>query len=179
MFRVTVGEYTYGHENINVICADDKVEHVIKIGKYCSIATNIKIYCGMFNHNYKSVSTFPFKELCNANCEPNVWGKSDPIIGNDVWLGANAVILPGVEIGNGAVVASYSIVSKSVPAYSIVAGNPAKVKKYRFNENLISELENIKWWDIAHDFLIENIIPENNNINEFIKKVNNYKYGKN
>jgi len=178
MFTLSVGEYTYGHEKLNIVCADDKLKHVIKIGKYCSIATDIKIYCGMSNHNLKSISTFPFKELYGANCEPNVWGKSDPIIGNDVWIGANAVILPGVEIGNGAVIASYSVVSKNVPAYSVVAGNPAAVKKYRFTEEIIKELQDTEWWNIPHDFLLRNIIPDINNTSAFIDKVKKYKYGK-
>lgn len=178
MFTLKVGEYTYGHDRLDIIAADDGEMHNIKIGKYCSLASNIKIYCGRFNHDYKKASTFPFKELCGANCSSNPWGKSDPIIGNDVWIGENSVILPGVEIGDGAVIASFSIVSKSVPPYAIMAGNPASIKKYRFEPKLIEELLLYKWWDVPHDYLLTNVVPYLEDVDLFLEKVKNYKNGR-
>ena len=175
MFDLKVGDYTYGHNNLIIADANDGVLHTIQIGKYCSLAGNIKIYCGKYNHNYKSASTYPFHELHGANCEPNAWGKFDPIIGSDVWIGANVVILPGVEIGDGAVIASYSIVTRSVPPYSIVAGNPAAIKKFRFDTKTINRLLKLKWWDIPHEYLLTNLVPYINDVKLFIKQASMYK----
>jgi virginiamycin A acetyltransferase len=177
MHELHVGNFTYGHEKLNIVSADDGIKHKIKIGKYCSIANDINIFCGKFNHSYKFASTHPFKELYNANCPSNPWGKSDPIIGNDVWIGAYSVILPGVEIGNGAIIASHSVVSKSVPAYAIVAGNPSSVKKFRFSTHIISMLQASEWWNIPHDYLISNIVPHIEDIDLFLIKVKEYKDG--
>ena len=177
MHSLDVGDYSYGCQFIEIISANDGIKHEVKIGKYCSIANNIKIYCGKFNHNYETASTYPFYEICNANCKPNAWMKHDPKIGNDVWIGANAVILPGVAIGDGAVIAAYSIVTKNVPDYAIVAGNPAQIKKFRFKDETINKLKKSKWWDIPHDYLISKIVPHIEDIDSFLEKVNEYKYG--
>ncbi len=175
MNKLIVGDYTYGQQGISIHAANDGEPHNIVIGKYCSIANNIKIYCGKFNHNYKKASTYPFKELFNIECTSSIWGKPDPTIGNDVWIGENSVILQGVNVGDGAVIACFSVVTKDVPPYSIVAGNPAKVKKYRFEPEIIKQFLELKWWDLPHDYLIKNVIPYVDDFNIFLNKIREYK----
>ena len=123
------------------------------IGKYCSISYGVTI--GPPEHNYKLLSTHPFiyrskYELFEDNdiIEQQRFEKKI-IIGNDVWIGCNSVIARGVNIGDGAVVGANSFVDKDVPSYAIVAGSPAKIIKYRFEEEIIEILKEIKWWNLA------------------------------
>ncbi|MFI5343702.1 MAG: CatB-related O-acetyltransferase [Chlamydiales bacterium] len=139
------GKGSYGDPNVVSWGEDAKV----KIGKYCSIASGTTILLGG-EHRTDWVTTYPFSDLW-----PTVAGhikghpktKGDVIIGNDVWIGMGALILSGVTIGDGAVVGAHAVVAKNVPPYSIVAGNPAKIIKYRFDEDTIKKLIAIAWWD--------------------------------
>lgn len=166
-----IGEYTYGHptilhwgENVNLY-----------IGKFCSIANDVTIFLGG-EHRTDWISTYPFNiinsDFPNAR---NITGhpktKGDVSIENDVWIGNGATIMSGVTIGNGAVVGTKAVVTKDVPAYAIVAGNPARIIKYRFDNDTISKLEQIQWWN----WPIEKINNEVRNIcdsdiDNFIKK---------
>ena len=116
------------------------------IGKFCSIGWNITI--GAQPHDYKRVSSYPVT---------TIFKKIKTFIGNDVWIGSNAIIKAGVKIGNGAVVGAGAVVTKDVPDYAIVAGVPAKIIKYRFDKETIRTLNKIQWWELPTDVLIENI----------------------
>lgn len=141
-----------------------------KIGKYCSIARQVVI--GVSGHNYEWVTTSPIitsKEygfIKNNVAEPQ---KDMPIIGNDVWIGMNAIIMRGVTIGDGAVIAAGSVVTVDVLPYSIVGGVPAKHIRDRFTEEQICKMLKIKWWDWEENKIKENISLFYN-IEEFISK---------
>lgn len=142
-----IGEHTYGIPK--VMHWEEKAS--LKIGKFCSIAGDVTIFLGG-NHRTDWISTYPFNVL--NELFPNarkITGhpstKGDVVIGNDVWIGWSATILSGVAIGDGAVIAAKSVVTKNVPPYAIVAGNPARVVKYRFSQEIIDALEKIQWWN--------------------------------
>lgn len=162
-----LGQYSYGTAIIHQWTRNDKV----KTGKFCSLAYNIHIYIDG-NHHYDTFSTYPFRELFNwTECPVNNWGKETPIIGNDVWIGDNVVIYSGCNIGDGSVVAGQSVVTKSVPPYAIVAGNPARIVKYRFDETTIQQLLKYKWWDLPLDIIRNRLIPYINNMTNFIREL--------
>lgn len=118
------------------------------IGKYCSIAKGVNIFLGG-EHRTDWVTTYPFSALWpEAKHIPgHPKSKGNVIIGNDVWIGALSCILSGVQIGDGAVVGAGALVTKDVPPYAIVGGNPAKIIRYRFDEATIEALLQIRWWD--------------------------------
>lgn len=142
---VQLGDYSY------ISGPGSYVEDAI-IGKYCSIARQVVI--GVSGHNYEWVTTSPiittpsYSVISEEIKEPQ---RSRPIIGNDVWIGMNSIIMRGVTIGDGAVIAAGSVVTKDVAPYAIVGGNPAKLIKYRFSEDQITKLLEIKWWDWSID----------------------------
>jgi acetyltransferase-like isoleucine patch superfamily enzyme len=146
--RITIGDYTYFDQNISlaVFNPDERIE----IGKFCSLAKDVAIFGGG-NHIMTRVTTFPFKWL-SAKASPedhyaDTTTKGATIIGHDVWVGYGATILPGVKIGDGAVVGAKAVVAKDVPAYAIVVGNPAQVVRYRFKPETIERLLDLAWWD--------------------------------
>ena len=167
-----IGNHTYGSiELIDSNGSDD-----ISIGKFTSIGPNVKVICG--NHNYKFVSNYPFKSIWN-----NFWKPLDDIedhiyndittIGNDVWIGHSVIIKGGINIGDGSVIAAGSIVTKDVLPYSIVGGSPAKILKYRFEQEKISKLLKIKWWEWSDEKInanLDNIMSED--LDFFIEKNN-------
>ncbi len=114
------------------------------------------------NHQMNAVSTFPFYTLEGWDMEPPAMAdlpiKGDTVIGNDVWIGQNAVILPGVHIGDGAIIGASSVVGRNVEPYTIVVGNPAKVLRKRFDDELTKLLLRFKWWDKSIDEINE-LIP--------------------
>lgn len=131
----------------------------LKIGKYCSIAKGVCFYSR--NHPYWRPSTSPLfynRKFANGGVQSDTveYGKLD--IGNDVWIGQYAIILPSVrKIGDGAVIGAGAVVTKDVPDYSIVAGNPATIIKYRFDKNTLNRLKEIAWWDWDVDFLKQHL----------------------
>lgn len=148
---VTMGDYSY-------VVNDSQITYTA-IGKFCSIAAMTRINPG--NHpmhratqahfTYRSSSYFPGEEDDAALFD---WRRSHAVtIGHDVWIGHGAVVLPGRRIGTGAVVAAGAIVTKDVPAYTIVAGNPARVVRRRFSEPIAERLVALAWWDWGHDRL--------------------------
>jgi virginiamycin A acetyltransferase len=155
MFKLGKHSYCDGLPNIFVYARPGVV---IECGKYCSIAANVT-FCVDGNHNIQTFSSFPFFEMLYWKCPRNTWGKFTPTIGNDVWIGRNACIYSGVSIGDGAVVAGNAVVTKPVPPYAVVAGNPAKIVKYRFNDAEISKLLELKWWDFPDDVIKNKIVP--------------------
>ncbi len=139
-----IGEWTYGKPTVMTW----NEGAILKIGRFCSISEGVVIMLGG-EHRYDWVTTFPFnyafKEASGFKGHPRT--KGDVKIGNDVWIGFDALILSGVTIGNGAVIAARSVVSKDVEPYAIVAGSPAELIKYRFAAPLITALQKIAWWD--------------------------------
>lgn len=167
--HLDIGDHTYGIPDII-----DPGYDSIKIGKYCSIASGTSIICG--NHNTKFVSTYPFKSIWNHHWRHLDYvndhiSKGKTIIGNDVWIGKSSFITSGVIVGDGAIIAAGSVVTKDVPPYAIVGGNPAKVVKYRFNQEQISKLLQIKWWDWDEDKIDDALLlMMSEDIDTFINK---------
>ena len=152
--NIIVGDFTY--------IADSEFErHVTNfypwsrdkliIGKFCQIAAGVEFVMNDANHQMNAVSTFPFYTLegwdMDAPAASDMPFKRDTVIGNDAWMGQNAVILPGVHIGDGAIIGANSIVGKNVDPYTIIVGNPARVVRKRFDDELIDLLLRFKWWD--------------------------------
>lgn len=149
---VQVGKRTYGPLEVYTWGAyNEKLE----IGHYCSIAEGVKFLLGG-NHYHHTFSTYPFKVLVMKE-EKEAWSKGPIIIGDDVWIGMDSMILSGVTIGQGAVIAAGSVVTKDVPPYAIVGGNPAKVIKYRFEPDIIDQLLQIDFSNLNDRFIQEHI----------------------
>jgi acetyltransferase-like isoleucine patch superfamily enzyme len=169
---MSFGKHTYGIENLKLYFCDSGSK--LEFGNFCSIADNVNIYLGG-NHNSDWVTTYPFGHInqhifSNFNGVGHPVTKGDIIIGNDVWIAANVTIMSGVTIGDGAIIANNSHVVKNVEPYSIVGGNPAKFIRYRFTEEQIEKLLEIKWWN-WEDEKINKFTPLlcNSNIDNFIK----------
>lgn len=169
--KVKVGNYTYGP--LNIMCWNDEKEH-LSIGSFCSIASGVVFILGG-NHNMNSISTFPFRHfLYDDNSE--AFTKGEIIIGDDVWIGTNSIVLSGVTIGQGSVVAAGSVVTKSFPPYSVIGGNPARLIKKRFSDDLINEAVSLNYQKVNKDFILANksIFEENSarieSIKELLKK---------
>ncbi len=170
--NITVGDFTMYNDFVNDPTLFEKnnvLYHYpinrdkLQIGKFCSIACGAKFLFNSANHTLSSLSTYPFplffeewglekKDVTNA------WdNKGDIIIGNDVWIGYEAVILAGVTIGDGAIIGTRAVVTKDVPPYTIVGGVPAKPIKKRFSEETISALLEIQWWNWSEERIARNI----------------------
>ena len=165
---LTIGKHTYGLERKNLIGLSPQTP--LKIGMYCSFAQNIKIFLNS-DHPINLVSTFPLKTRLKQKVPwPNldVISKGGVNIGNDVWVGENALIMSGISISDGSVIAAGSVVTKNVGPYELVGGNPAKKIKTRFNKSQIKSLLRIKWWDWPEKKIIENLDDFYNNIEKFI-----------
>ena len=170
--NIEVGDYTYyddaddplQFEN-NVLYHFDMLGDKLIIGKFCAIASGVKFIMNGANHQISTISTFPFAIFENGwekinegvDLAKKYPHKGDTIIGNDVWLGFEALIMPGVKIGHGAVIASRAVVTKDVPDYAIVGGNPAKVIRKRFDEPTIERLLKIAWWEWEADDITEHL----------------------
>lgn len=164
-----IGDFTY--------CSYDSKISKANIGKFCSIASRVTI--GAAEHPLDWISTSPvFEDVKNSGTNVKfATEKIQPVkttnIGHDVWIGEGAMIKQGVTIGNGAVIGAMAMVTKDIPAYAIVAGIPAQIIRYRFDESTISALEKSKWWDYSDDKLKEmgNFIKEPRKFIEAIKTV--------
>jgi acetyltransferase-like isoleucine patch superfamily enzyme len=142
---VKIGKYSYINSGSYIASGE--------IGNYCSIAYNCQI--GMYEHpvNYISTSPYIYGGARKSVLDLNLWEEifNPPIIGNDVWIGSNTIIMQGVKIGDGAIVAAGAVVTKEVHPYTIVGGVPARVIKQRFEDNEIKFLLKLKWWDMPLD----------------------------
>lgn len=165
---LTIGKDSYIEEAVVDNVLDSKCIYNVHIGRYTSIAHDVTFIVDM-NHDYKRVCqgrisgvTFKRPEMIRR--------KGQIIIMNDCWIGEKATILSGVTIGNGAVVAAETVVTKDVPPYAIVAGNPAKVVGYRFEKEQIEDLLLIRWWNWSNEKVIENAKELYADVDSFIKK---------
>lgn len=157
--NIVVGDYSYyddpdGSENFerNVLYHFPFIGDKLVIGKFCAIARGVKFVMNGANHPMAGFSAYPFFIFGNGwertppPDDPKSF-KGDTVVGNDVWIGYEALLMPGVRIGNGAIVAARSVVTGDVPPYTIVGGNPAKVIRSRFGADIVQALESIAWWD--------------------------------
>ena len=167
--NITVGEYTY-YDDING--AEKFEEHVthhydflgdkLIIGKFCAIAKGIEFVMNGANHRMNSVTTYPFN-IMGSGCEKctpalkDLPHKGDTVIGSDVWIGQNVTVMPGVPIGNGAIIGANSVVAKDIDPYCIAAGNPCKIVKKRFDDELISYLQELQWWNWPPEKIFTNL----------------------
>ena len=163
--NIIVGDFTYIADSdfeSHVTHHYDWIGDKLIIGKFCQIAAGVKFVMNGANHQMNAVSTFPFYTLEGWDMESPAMSdmplKGDTVIGNDVWIGQNAVILPGVHISNGAIIGANSIVGNDVEPYTIVVGNPARVIRRRFDDEMIELLERFRWWDKDIDE-INSLIP--------------------
>ena len=140
------GKYSYGELNIVAFNND----HELKVGNYVSIAQHVYFLLSS-EHYLNHISTFPFKVKVTRELEEESFGKGDIVIQDDAWIGYGSLIMSGVTIGQGAVIAAGSVVTKDVPPYAIVGGVPAKVIKYRFDEKTIKELLKIDYSKLTKD----------------------------
>ena len=166
--NIIVGDYTYyddalaptEFEKNNVLFNYPEFGDKLIIGKFCSIASGTKFIMSSANHRLGSVTTYPFNVFGGSWQEntPDHMSqlpfKGDTVIGNDVWIGRESIIMPGVKIGDGAIIAAYLVVTKDVEPYSVVGGNPARFIKKRFNDELIELLLEFKWWDLSPEKLV-------------------------
>lgn len=142
-YKVYVGVHSYGEAFIPGTFAPS-----VKIGKYTSIAKGVRVFTQ--NHPINTLSTHPyFYEKQFGYIPEDILEPACTVIGNDVWIGQNTIILPGCKtIGDGVVIGAGSVVTKDVPPYAVVGGNPAKIIKFRFQENTIAYLTNLNWWNM-------------------------------
>ena len=167
--NIIVGEYTYYDDPED---SEDFERHVthhyefigdkLIIGKFCAIAKGVEFIMNGANHRMNSISTYPFNIMGGG------WEKSTPtldelplkgdtVVGNDVWIGQNVTVLPGVHIGNGAIIGANSVVASDIPPYCVAVGNTCKVIKKRFDDSLIEYLLNLKWWDWDAEKIFKNL----------------------
>jgi acetyltransferase-like isoleucine patch superfamily enzyme len=143
---VTMGRYSHGVHKGSFLFLSDKSP--VKIGAFCAIASEVLFICHA-DHPTETASNFGLQDqiLKTKKTMEYLRTKGPIVLGNDVWIGARATIMSGVTIGDGAVVAACSVVTKDVPPYAIVAGNPARFIKYRFSEDTIAAMLKIRWWE--------------------------------
>ncbi len=170
--NVEVGDYTMYNDFVNDprdFQKNNVLYHYpinrdrLRIGKFCSIACGAKFIFTSANHKLGSLSTYPFPlffeewDLDKANLTDSWDNKGDIAIGNDVWIGYEAVVMQGVTIGDGAIIGARAVVTKDIPPYTIVGGVPAKPIRKRFSDEIISRLLEIKWWDWPDEKIKRNI----------------------
>lgn len=169
---ISVGDYTMYNDFVNdprLFERNNVLYHYpinhdsLTIGKFCSIACGAKFVFNSANHTLKSLSTYPFPlffeawELDRRNVAASWDNKGDIVVGNDVWIGYEAVVMSGVTIGDGAIIGTRALVTKDVPPYTIVGGVPAKPIRKRFSDDDIARLLEIKWWDWPDSRIAQNI----------------------
>ena len=157
--NIIVGDYTYYDDKDGPERFQDHVTHhydfvgdKLIIGKFCAIARGIEFVMNGANHRMNSVTTYPFNIMghgweAQTPSLDDLPLKGDTVVGNDVWIGQNVTVMPGVHIGNGAIIAANSVVAKDVPPYCVAGGNPCRVIRKRFDDELIDYLQALEWWN--------------------------------
>lgn len=152
--NIVVGDFTYFADTDfekHVTHHYDFIGDKLIIGKFCQIGAGVEFVMNGANHQMNAVSTYPFYIFGSWDqsvpSKEDLPLKGDTVVGNDVWIGQNSTILPGVHIGDGAIIGLNSVVTRDVPPYTIVTGNPAKAVRKRFDDELINLLLKLKWWD--------------------------------
>lgn len=159
--NIEVGDFSYyddpeGPERFQEKCVlyhYDFIGDRLVIGRFCALAQGVRFIMNGANHAMSGFSTYPFNIFgagWEVGFDPATWQaeiRGDTVIGHDVWIGMEAMVMPGVRIGNGAIVASRAVVVQDVPDYAIVAGNPARIVRMRFGEDIVARLNEIAWWD--------------------------------
>ncbi|SHM55579.1 virginiamycin A acetyltransferase [Cyclobacterium lianum] len=166
--QIQVGDYTYYDDFEDVRNFEKNIKYLFDfvgdrliIGKFCMIASDVTFIMNGANHLSKSISAYPFA-IFGLGWEKAMEGKrypykGDTVIGNDVWIGYGATIMPGVQIGDGAIIASKSVVTNNVAPYTVVGGNPAREIKKRFSDKEIEKLLHLKWWDWPIERITRNV----------------------
>lgn len=156
---ILVGDYTYYDDPVQSENFESHVTHHydfigdrLIIGKFCAIAKGIEFMMNGANHAMNGITTYPFYIMGGGweTCAPSheeLPLKGDTVVGNDVWIGQNVTVLPGVHIGDGAIIGANSVVADDIPPYSVAVGNPCRVVKMRFDPEMIECLLELKWWD--------------------------------
>jgi virginiamycin A acetyltransferase len=167
--NIVVGDYTYyddpeDSENFerNVLYHFPFIGDRLIIGKFCALARGVKFIMNGANHKLDGFSTYPFQIFGNGweKVTPQTGElpyKGDTVIGNDVWIGYEAVIMPGVQVGNGAIIAAKSVVVSDVSPYTIVGGNPAKPIRQRFEDDVVQALLEVAWWNWGIEKITRNL----------------------
>lgn len=151
--NIIVGDFSYfaGEDfESRVTHHYDFIGDNLIIGKFCQIGKGVEFIMNGANHQLNAATTFPFYIFEGWEQKPNIkdlTNKGDTVVGNDVWIGQNVTVLPGIHIGDGAIIGANSVVAKDIPPYSVAVGNPATVKKQRFDSELTDLLLKFKWWD--------------------------------
>ncbi len=177
--NVKIGKHTYGITQKTIVIASSHCPASVVVGSFCSFAPGVIILANV-DHPTNLPSTFPFKTLLyprhkESSTNYSNWDavtKGPVEIGHDVWLGLNTIILSGVKIGPGAVIGAGSVVTKDIPPYAIAVGNPAKVIKFRFSNEIIERLLESEWW-LFSDGMLKDLAPffYNSDISEFLEQV--------
>jgi virginiamycin A acetyltransferase len=167
--QIIIGDYTYYDDPVdsegferNVLYLYPFMGDKLIIGKFCAIAQNVKFIMNGANHKINSISTYPFSIFSNGweKVTPEIHDlpyKGDTVVGNDVWIGYEALIMPGVKIGDGAIIAARSVVTADVAPYTVVGGNPARLIKPRFPPETIKTLLEIEWWNWDAEKISKNL----------------------
>ena len=178
--QISIGDYTYYDDFENVENFQKNVRYLfdfsgdrLTIGKFCMLASGVEFIMNGANHLAQAVTAYPFAifggDWSDAMDGKSYPSKGDTIIGNDVWIGYRAAILPGVKIGDGAIIGSYSVVTKDVPPYTIVGGNPAQPIRKRFDEETIARLLELAWWDWPIEKITKYAAYLTGDVNAFLK----------
>ncbi len=167
--NIIVGDYTFYDDLAGPKNFEKHVTHhynmfgdVLRIGKFCSIHTGITFVMNGINHKLTSATVYPFNLMGHGwqaavPTLEELGFKGDTVVENDVWIGEHVTIMPGVHIGNGAIIEDFSVVTEDIPAYHIAGGNPCKIITKRFDDQLIEHLEHIQWWNWAPEKIFANL----------------------